>query len=525
MDLTGASGSANQGIGSWPARRARMEPDATALVQGTRCLTYRQLERRSAAFAAALSGAGVSAGDRVAYLGPNDVATFLTLFAAARLGAIFAPLNTRLAPPEIAYMLDDCTPRALVVAPELATVAAKAQSHSNAVPTVLHLGREHGPGFESAIAAHDGAAPPPVPVELDDPALLLYTSGTTGRPKGAVLTHGNLTWNTLNQFAHFHLSHTDVALCAAPLFHVLGLGQITLPALFAGGTVVVIPKFDPGTFLATISAEQATTFPLAPTMMQMLCEHPDWERTDLASVRCVVYGGSSIIERVATQWLSRDIEVLQGYGMTEASPGVFMALSYASRDRPVSAGVPHFFTDTALLTPDGDVIGGPGQGELLVRGPNVFSHYWNRPAETANSFIDGWFRTGDIVRVDRDGWAYIVDRVKDIIISGGENVYPAEVEAAICELGEVADAAVVAVPDDRWGEAGLAFIQPRDGAGISETDIRGHLEGRLARYKIPRRICFVDSLPRNASGKLLRLHLRDQARRLVNTPPGEQADD
>jgi fatty-acyl-CoA synthase len=493
-----------------------MEPEATALIQGKRRLTYRQLEQRSAAFARALSDAGVRAGHRVAYLGPNDIATFETLFAAAQLGATFVPLNTRLAPPEIAFMIDDCAPSALVVGPELEEVATTALAASVVdVGCVLHLDASYGPGFEEAISAQDGAKTATTAVTLDDPAVILYTSGTTGRPKGAVLTHGNLTFNTFNQFGHFPLSRDDVALCTAPLFHVLGLGQITLPTLFAGGTVVVIPKFDPGSFLSTIQEVQATTFPLAPTMLQMLCEHPDFDSTDLSSVRSVVYGGSPVLERAATRWLDRDVEMLQGYGMTEASPGVLMAVSRGASDRPVSAGVPHFFTDIALRSPDGEISPGPGQGELLVRGPNVFSHYWNRPAETDAAFVDGWFRSGDVVRIDPDGWAYIVDRVKDMIISGGENIYPAEVEAAIGEMPQISAAAVIGIADDRWGEVGLAFIVPADGATVTEADIRNYLATRLARYKIPRYVQIVDALPRNASGKLLRKQLREQAAHLI----------
>jgi fatty-acyl-CoA synthase len=348
-------------------------------------------------------------------------------------------------------------------------------------------------------------------VSLTDPALILYTSGTTGKPKGAVLTHGNITWNTVNQFAHFTISSDDVVLCSAPLFHVLGLGQITLPALYAGGTVVITPKFDPGEFLATIGTERITAFPLAPTMLQMLCEHPAWETADLSSVKCVVYGGSAISERVARSWLSRGINVLQGYGMTEASPGIFMALHYAALDHPVSAGVPHFFTDIKLLTAEGSVIDSPGQGELLVQGPNVFSGYWNQPEATRRSFINGWFRTGDIVRVDPGGWAHVVGRVKDLIISGGENIYPAEVEAAISELDEVSACAVVAVPDERWGEAGAAYIVVADGCDLDEASVRAHLHRNLARYKTPKYFTFVDELPRNPAGKVLRQQLRDRA--------------
>jgi fatty-acyl-CoA synthase len=486
-----------------------MEPAATALVQDGRRLDYQQLSQRSARLAGALARLGVRAGDRVAYLGPNDIAAFETLFAAAQLGAIFAPLNTRLAPAEITFMLDDCSPAVLVVSAGLEQAAAAALAASAHAPGVLHLDPAHGPGYEEAIAC-DGARPVAA-VTLDDPALILYTSGTTGRPKGAVLTHGNLTFNTFNQLGHFPLTRDDVALCSAPLFHVLGLGQVTLPTLFVGGTVVVIPKFSPGAFLSAIADTRATAFPLAPTMLQMLCEHPDFDTADLSSVRYVVYGGSPVPAQVAGRWLSRGVTMLQGYGMTEASPGVLMAMSHGALERPVSAGVPHFFTDTALRLADGTIASGPGQGELLVRGPNVFSHYWNRPAETAAAFDRGWFVTGDIVRIDPDGWAYVVDRVKDMIISGGENIYPAEVEAAITELPQVSEAAVVGVADPRWGEAGLAFIVAVPGEPVTEADIRAYLDGRLARYKIPREFRFTDRLPRNAGGKLLRHQLRAQA--------------
>ncbi|WP_433623365.1 acyl-CoA synthetase [Nocardia sp. CA-120079] len=485
-----------------------MEPDAIALIQQDRRVDYATLADRVDTLAAALADFGVGPGDRVAYLGPNDIATFETLFATMHLGAIFVALNTRLAAPEIAGLLDDADPTVFVIGAE---AGIDALARSSAAPRPLHLGEE----YENAITEHTSRTPPAHAVGLDDPALILYTSGTTGRPKGAVLTHGNIVWNTLNQFAHFSLGRDDVSLCSAPLFHVLGLGQITLPTLYAGGTVVVIPKFDPGEFLATIERRRATVFPLAPTMLKMLCEAPEWETTDLSSVRCVAFGGSPVLEAVAKAWLARGIQALQGYGMTEAAPGVLMALRHGADAHPVSAGVPHFFTDVALLTPTGEIIEGPGQGELLVKGPNVFAGYWNRPDATEQAFIDGWFRTGDIVRIDHDGWAHIVDRVKDMIISGGENIYPAEVEAAISRLDSVCDCAVVAVPDERWGEVGLAFIVVRAGHEIDEDAIRTHLEANLARYKIPKYFIFREQLPRNALGKLQRLLLRDDARHCV----------
>jgi fatty-acyl-CoA synthase len=490
------------GVGSWPARRARIDPAGVALRQGDRELTYAELAARVEALAGGLARRGVGAGDRVAYLGPNDISTFETFFAAGRLGALFTPLNTRLAGPEVARLVADCAPAVLVHHPDL---AAAVPAGPDAVPL--------GAAYQALLA---GAGPAPVEVGLADPALLLYTSGTTGVSKGAVLSHGNLTFNTMNQLAHVDVLSSDVALCTAPLFHVTGLGQVSLPALFKGGTVVVAPRFDPAWMLATIARQRITCFSAVPTMLQLLCDHPDWAAADLGSLRYVVYGGSSVQQRVARAWLDRGVTVLQGYGMTEASPGVVLATPAGAAARPVSAGVPHFFTDTALLGEEpgtaGAVRPGPGVGELLVRGPNVFTGYWNRPAETAASLLPGgWFRTGDVVRVEDDGWSYVVDRVKDMIISGGENIYPAEVEAALVELPEIADCAVVAVPDQRWGEVGLAFVVTRPGATLTGEAVRARLDGRLARYKIPKFVRFVPELPRTASGKVRRGELRAAA--------------
>ena len=496
------------GIGSWPARRARMNPASVALSTEQEELTYAELTARVERTAQRLRDLGVSPGDRVAYLGPNSIDTWVCFFATARAGGIFVSLNIRLAAPEIGYMLGDSGSKVLVHGPECAELAANAGPTTHGVAHVVAAA-----DLRPSAALEAAPVAIPEPVEMDDPVLILYTSGTTGRPKGAVLTHGNITWNTVNQLAHVDVLSTDVALCVAPLFHVTGLGQVSMPTLLKGGTVVVVPKFDAGSFLALIARRRATGFAAVPTMLQMMCEHPDWESADLSSLRYVVYGGSSITEKVAQAWLSRGVTLQQGYGMTEAAPGVFMALPGGAVARPVSAGVPHFFTDVALETAEGQRSTGAGQGELLVRGPHVFAGYWNRPEETAQVVDEGWYHSGDVVRIDDDGWAYVVDRVKDLIISGGENIYPAEVEAVIAQLADVTDAAVVAVPDDTWGEVGCAFVTTRPGSELDEIAVRAHLGQRLARYKIPRYFEFCDALPRNATGKIVRSVLREQARR------------
>lgn len=500
----------NVGLGTWPTRRARITPDRTALTAPGRALTYADLANRVARYAGTLAARGIRHGDRVAYLGVNAVEVFETFFACWLLGAVAVPLNYRLAGPEIHYMLEDCGATALVHSPDATALVAAA-----APPC---------PVF--ALAEFDHVAGPALddvpPVAFDDPALILYTSGTTGRPKGAVLTHAGMTWNTVNFLAHVDVVSTDRALCIAPLFHCVGLGQVTLPVLFKGGSVEVLARADPGLILERIQAAGISTFSAVPTMLQMMCEHPAWDAADLGSLTCVQYGGSPVQERVARAWLDRGVRLLQGYGMTEASPGVYMSTHDGTLAHPTAVGVPHFFTDVALLR-DGHLEPAGGEpGELAVRGPHVFAGYWNRPHDTAAGFVDGdigsdigrgggWFRTGDVLAVADDGWAHVVDRVKDLYISGGENVYPSEVEAVVARLDAVAGCAVVGVADPRWGEVGVAYVRVREGAALTETELRAHLHANLARYKVPRHIAFVAELPTNATGKVRRVDLRHQA--------------
>ena len=508
------------GLGSWPMRRARISPDAPAMQQADRSYSYRELATRVDALAAGLAARGVRHGDRIAYLGPNDIAAFETFFAAGRLGSVFVPLNTRLTAPEISYLLGDSAASVLVYRPEVSGLVAEALSAGLSLELLVAVDRADGPGgldYESLIAEPvrelDGAqrSGRGASVGLDDDALILYTSGTTGQPKGAVLTHGNITFNTMNQLAHTDVRSSDRVLCSAPIFHVVGLGQVTLPTLFKGGTIVVAPKFDAATVLEMVPKLGITAFAAVPTMLQMMCDAPSFAEEDLGSLRYIVYGGSSVLARVADAWIGRGIDVVQGYGMTEAAPGVLLAVPEGVADHQVSPGVPHFFTDVALLTADGSIIPPPGTGELLVRGPNVFRGYRNRPDDTAQAFADGWFRSGDVVRLDPDGWGYVVDRVKDMIISGGENIYPAEVEAAIADLPGVLDCAVVGVPDSVWGEVGFALVVGRPDITITVADVHDHLAGRLARFKVPKYVRQVTDLPRNATGKVLKTRLREMA--------------
>ncbi len=498
------------GVGSWPYRRARISPEHVALRQDGRELTYRRLAGEVDLLARSLAARGIGPGDRIGYLGRNDIAGFEVFFAAGRLGAIFVPLNTRLTPAEVDGLLDDAQPTVLFFGSDQAGVAGRL---SQPPPLIPVAGDQPG-SITTLIETGPELPPLAADVDLADDAVILYTSGTTGASKGAVLSHANLTFNTMNQLAHADVLGTDIALCMAPLFHATGLGQVSLPTLFKGGTVVIATRFDPATVLATIARQRITSFSAVPTMLQMLCDHPDFAVTDLSSLRYVIYGGSAVAERVAVAWQDRGVPILQGYGMTEASPGVYLAMAKGAADRPLSIGFPHFFTDVQLAASgEGEeeeeaAAADLGQGELLVRGLNVSRGYWNRPAETAAAFRGGWFRSGDVLRIAGDGWAYVVDRIKDIVISGGENIYPAEVEARITALPGVTECALIGLPDSRWGEVGVAFVVTSDSHGWTESALRDALRAELAPFKIPKYVRFVAQLPKTVTGKVRKQDLR-----------------
>ncbi|MFF8881077.1 acyl-CoA synthetase [Streptomyces flaveolus] len=500
----------NQGLGSWPARRARKTPDRVAVVHEDRSWTYRDLHRRVLRLAHGLRALGTGRGDRVAYLGPNHPAFLETLFAAGALGAVFVPLNTRLAAPELAYNLSDSGSTVLVHGPEQALAARAVADEAGLCHRVALDGPEDGAhGYEELIAG-GAAGPLDVAVTPEDPCMIMYTSGTTGRPKGAVLSHGNIIWNSVNVLVDTDLAGDEVTLVVAPLFHTAGLNMTCLPTLLKGGRVVLLGAFDAEQVLETIESRRVTHLFAVPTMYDAMAARPRWATTDLSSLRTVTCGGAPVPARTIATYLARGLAFSQGYGMTEASPGVLFLDKEQTSAKAGSAGVPHFFTDTRVVLPDGGDAGPEQRGEILVHGPNVMSGYWGRPEDTEAAFTDGgWLRTGDVARTDADGYAYIVDRVKDMFVSGGENVYPAEVEGALLTHPAVDECAVIGVPDRVWGEVGRAVVVLRPGARAAEDDLLGHLRGRLAKYKIPKSVILTDRLPRTASGKIIKSAVRD----------------
>lgn len=477
-----------------------MSPGRTALVFEDRAVTYAELDERVVRLAGRFREAGIGPGDRVAYLGPNHPAFVETMFATHLLGGIFVPLNFRLAAPEIDYMLAHSGTKLVVFAPSCETTVDRLSTAATLVPLSA---------TGSSRAVDELRREVEASVSLDDPAFILYTSGTTGRPKGAVLTHGNVVWNCFNLLVGVDVGGDEVGLLGAPLFHVAALNQCLLPTFLKGGTSVLMAGWNVDVALDLIASERVTWMFGVAAMFAGLAQSPRWASADLSSVRSVMSGGAAVPPALITAYQERGLTFCQGYGLTETAPGATFLEARESSAHVGSAGVPVFFAEVRCVRGDlsDAAVGEPG--EVLVRGPNVTPGYWDDPGATEAAFAPGgWFRSGDVALVDEGGHFHIVDRLKDMYVSGGENVYPAEVEAAIFEHPAVAEAAVIGVPDEKWGEVGRAFVVAVPGRRIDVGELREFLGGRLARYKLPVHVDVVEELPRTGSNKVRKGPLR-----------------
>ncbi|MCQ1994072.1 long-chain fatty acid--CoA ligase [Arthrobacter sp. zg-Y1171] len=497
----------NLGIGSWPARRAKVRPHDPAIVFEGREWSYADVDRRVRQLANALLNAGIRRGDRVAYVGFNHPALLETFFAAGLIGAACVLVNPRLRQAEVDYILRDCGARAVVYTDEQRENIEQLAAELDVDRWLSVDGGGPGTGFEDFLSA-GSEDPVPDGVEMEDLALIMYTSGTTGRPKGAMLSHQNLFYQYVNALIGVDLRQDEVHLAVAPLFHIAGLNMMTLPAFTLGGRIIIHRSFKPDAVLREIAASRVTSSFMVPAMLDALSEHPGFADADLSSVRGFMVGGSPVPERMIRTWAGKGAAIMQGFGMTETGPGVCMLEARDGVTKAGSAGRSHFFTEHQVVDFDGKPVPPGAPGEVIVRGPNVMSGYWNKPEETAKALADGWYHSGDIAVVDEDGYMYIKDRIKDMYISGGENVYPAEVENALLNIPGVRDAAVIGIPDSKWGETGLAFIVLADGDSRTSEDLRAQLGQRLATYKLPRRINVVTELPRTATGKIQKHVLR-----------------
>ncbi|WP_448642828.1 long-chain-fatty-acid--CoA ligase [Geodermatophilus sp. URMC 63] len=492
------------------ARWARRTPDAWALRFEGGGRTYAEVDERVTRLARVLADRGVGTGDRVAVLGLNSMEVWEAHLAGVRLGAVVVPVNFRLVADEVAYVLADSGATALVVDTGLAEVAAKAREQAPGLQTVLTIGGD----LEEAIAA---ASAEPLDVEVDEssPAFIMYTSGTTGRPKGAVLTHHNLLMHVFSQVTHLGWNPDDrVGVPGAPLFHIAGLAG-GLPPLLLGGTHVILRSggFDPVATLDLIERERVSSIFLVPAMWAAVVAVPGIADRDLSSLRRISWGAAPASTTLLRTMIDTfpQAEVVTAFGQTECSPVTCFLRGEDSVRKIGSIGTPMLNVEVRVVDEAMDDVPRGEVGEIVYRSPMVMEEYWNKPEATAEAFAGGWFHSGDLVRQDEDGYYYVVDRKKDMIITGGENVYCAEVEDVLAAHPKVAEVALIGVPDARYGEAPLAVVAPRDPADPpTPEELTAWCRERLARYKNPREYSIVGALPRNPSGKVLKTRLREE---------------
>jgi fatty-acyl-CoA synthase len=489
-------------------RNAAFSPDKPAIRFHGRTLNYADLAARIAQAARALkSRLGVGRGDRVAILAANHPDYVVLLYACARLGAMLVPLNWRLAVPEQVFILSDASVKALVVEEAFAPVIPPLMQ---ALPDVQVFGLDSASGaasFGDLLASGNGDGRNPH-IDISCPLLVVYTSGTTGRPKGAVLRQEALIWNAaMSQHAH-GLTAADHVLTVLPLFHVGGLNIQTTPALQIGATVTIHPRFAPDATLAAIANDRPTLTVLVPATIQALIQHPRWTDTDLSCLRAITTGSTIVPQPLIDAVTARGIPVLQVYGSTETCPIAIYTRLGGDLFRDHSTGLPGLYCEARIVDDQGREVPHGTAGEVAVRGPNVFFEYWGDAAATSEALRNGWYHTGDIGTRDADGYFVIHDRKKNMIISGGENIYPAEVERVLQAHPAVAECAVIGRPDAKWQEAPVAFVVCR--ARVEPEALKEHVAGELARFKVPRDIVFVDSLPRNALGKVQHFRLKEQ---------------
>jgi fatty-acyl-CoA synthase len=494
-------------------------PDLEAIVYGDDSWTYGRLAAEAESLAKALAAHGVVPGDRVAYLGLNSVTFIETMLASWWIGAVFEPLNFRLAPREVEGLLQQSTPKVFVVEPSHQDVVDTLMGYDGAASSAGQLvlvdndpqvpAPAEVPGHYlllTGFLAEGAGSPTPdvVPATNGDLAILMFTSGTTGKPKGVELSYGNVWWNSVNVDALVDTRRGDTNLAVAPLFHIGGLNALTIRALVRGGRTVIRRTFDPRQALRDIEQYGIAQAFLVPAMLSAMQATDEFEQVDISSLRALICAGAPVPPVLLRQYERKGVPVQQAWGLTETAPFATYLPTELTYVKPGSCGMPMPYTEVKVVDPaTGQEVEKPGDtGELWVRGPNVTAGYWKNPEATAAAFSEGWFRSGDIGYRDEDGYLYIVDRLKDMIITGGENVYPAEVERALMEYPGVLDVAVVGVEDPKWGESVVAVMSCKEGKIPTIEEVRAFAETYLARYKLPKQLVLTGAVPRNGAGKL-----------------------
>lgn len=493
------------------AHHARETPDRAIAVFEGETTTYAELAERAAALAAGLAGRGVGPGDVVGLLAYNCTEFLEAVFAANHLGAIAMPINWRLAAPEVRYILEHAEARALVADQACAELGGDATAGLEDALLRVAIGSPAPDGWVALADLRDPTAPPdPTPAAADDVHRLMYTSGTTGRPKGVMLTHANLAWKNLAHLVQFGFTSDDLGLACGPLYHVGALDLTTTTLIAAGATTIIHRAFDAAGVVDEIERSRVTTVWLAPAMVNAIMALADIEERDLSSVRVIINGGEKmpipLIERI--QRVFPSAWFADAYGLTETVSGD----TFLDRDSIVtklgSVGRPCLYLELDVWDDARRPVAAGERGEIVLRGPKVFKGYWRDPDATEKAFAGGWFHTGDIGVRDDEGYLWIVDRLKDMIVSGGENIAGSEVERVLYEHGAVLECAVVGRPDDTWGEVPVAFVALRPEATATEDELIEHCRGQLAKFKVPKAVTFIEALPRNPSGKVLKRELR-----------------
>jgi len=499
-------------VRDWLAFNARRRPDHLALVDlaTDRRFTYRDAHERIERAARYLTTLGVGRGDRVGVLARNSSDQVELLFACKRLGALFVPMNWRLAAPELRYIAGDADPAVLFVSPAFADTAGEII----AADKIAVLSDDADSDYQIGLANADLSTALPVPdLDHDDAWILIYTSGTTGRPKGAIITYGTTFYNLVSHTMFTRLSCDSATLIFGPLFHTGALSAYTIPCIHSGATVYVMRDFDAAAINRYVSdpAIGITHINGAVTMYLLMSQDASFAAADYSRLVCATISGESApLSLLRLYHEEKGLPLQNIYGLTECGP----VLTALDRDTAVtkmgSIGTEVLYTEMRLVGPDGNDVA-PGEvGEIWARGPNVSPGYWNNPEKTEDAFEGDWLKTGDAARCDDDGYYYLIDRWKDMYISGGENVYPAEVENVLYQLPEIAEAAVIGVPHERWGECGRAVVVLKTGAHLDEDTILAHCRSQLAKFKVPVSVVFSDALPRSGGGKVVKPALRER---------------
>ncbi|MFC7231081.1 AMP-binding protein [Saliphagus sp. GCM10025308] len=516
-------------VGDWTARRASLSPDRTAIVDATddTRATYADLESRANRTARLLEDYDVCEGSRVALVSRNRLEVFDLFFGTGKTGGVLAPLSYRLAPPELAELLELVDPNLLVIESPFVERLEHAMARSSVDPAVLEIETDEPAGgwdvYRDRLPTDDG------PVEsrdraLSDPHLLLHTGGSTGTPKETTVTHGSLYWNSTNTITAWGLRPDDVTPMVFPNFHTGGWNVITLPLMHMGGTLVIDREVDPRRVLEQVETHEATVLVAVPAVLRSMATHDDWGQTDLSSLRFVKSGGGPCRDAIVQAWRDRGVDMSQGYGLTEIGPNNFAMPDEYDPGKVASVGKPVLHADARIVDENGREVETGEISELELRGPHGSAGYWRNPEATRETFgneadRDRWVSTGDLARVDEDGFYHIEGRKKNMFISGGENVYPPEVEDVIADHDAVAEAIVVGVPDDQWGTVGKAVVELTDeartnaatpGDALALEDLEVFLSGKLARFKIPKYLAFVDEMPMSGPSKIDRTALEDR---------------